>query len=69
MPTLSHCKMRGRLLSGNGCDKKMVEIGYKLACEEHAPLDLVSHARQAEDAGFAFAVNYPALKGGAWNSG
>ncbi|WP_292519892.1 TIGR03557 family F420-dependent LLM class oxidoreductase [Methanoculleus sp.] len=34
----------------------MVEIGYKLACEEHAPLDLVCNARQAEDAGFTFAM-------------
>ena len=34
----------------------MVEIGYKLASEEHGPLDLVSNARQAEDAGFAFAM-------------
>ncbi|WOX55444.1 MULTISPECIES: TIGR03557 family F420-dependent LLM class oxidoreductase [unclassified Methanoculleus] len=34
----------------------MVEIGYKLACEEHEPLDLVCNARQAEDAGFAFAM-------------
>jgi G6PDH family F420-dependent oxidoreductase len=34
----------------------MVEIGYKLACEEHRPLDLVCSARQAEDAGFTFAM-------------
>jgi len=34
----------------------MVEIGYKLSSEEHAPLDLVSYARQAEDAGFTFAM-------------
>ena len=34
----------------------MVEIGYKLSSEEHAPLDLVSCARQAEDAGFTFAM-------------
>ncbi len=34
----------------------MVEIGYKLASEEHGPLDLVCYARQAEDAGFSFAM-------------
>lgn len=34
----------------------MVEIGYKLASEEHEPLDLVCNARQAEDAGFSFAM-------------
>ncbi|WP_301002722.1 TIGR03557 family F420-dependent LLM class oxidoreductase [Methanoculleus sp.] len=34
----------------------MVEIGYKLASEEHGPLDLVCNARQAEDASFAFAM-------------
>jgi G6PDH family F420-dependent oxidoreductase len=34
----------------------MVEIGYKLASEEHEPLDLVCYARQAEDAGFTFAM-------------
>lgn len=34
----------------------MVEIGYKLSCEEHGAPDLVCNARQAEDAGFAFAM-------------
>ncbi len=34
----------------------MVDIGYKLASEEHGPLDLICNARQAEDAGFAFAM-------------
>lgn len=34
----------------------MVEIGYKLSSEEHGPLDLVCNARQAEYAGFAFAM-------------
>lgn len=34
----------------------MAEIGYKLASEEHGPLDLVCCARQAEDAGFPFAM-------------
>jgi coenzyme F420-dependent glucose-6-phosphate dehydrogenase len=33
-----------------------VEIGYKLSCEEHSPGDLVGYARQAEDAGFTFAM-------------
>ncbi len=34
----------------------MVEIGYALSCEEHAPNDLVRHARLAEEAGFTFAL-------------
>jgi coenzyme F420-dependent glucose-6-phosphate dehydrogenase len=34
----------------------MVEIGYALSSEEHAPLDLVRHARLAEEAGFSFAL-------------
>jgi coenzyme F420-dependent glucose-6-phosphate dehydrogenase len=33
-----------------------MEIGYSLSSEEHAPLDLVRHARQAEEAGFEFAL-------------
>jgi G6PDH family F420-dependent oxidoreductase len=33
-----------------------LEIGYKLSCEEHSPGDLVHYARQAEEAGFAFAM-------------
>jgi G6PDH family F420-dependent oxidoreductase len=33
-----------------------VEIGYKLSCEEHSPSALVRYARQAEDAGFTFAM-------------
>jgi G6PDH family F420-dependent oxidoreductase len=34
----------------------MIEIGYALSSEEHAPNDLVRYARQAEAAGFAFAL-------------
>src|SRR5882672_10003779 len=34
----------------------MIEIGYALSSEEHAPSDLIDHARLAEDAGFAFAL-------------
>jgi len=34
----------------------MVQIGYALSSEEHAPNDLVRHARMAEDAGFPFAL-------------
>jgi G6PDH family F420-dependent oxidoreductase len=34
----------------------MVEIGYALSSEEHAPLDLVRHAQLAEEAGFSFAL-------------
>jgi coenzyme F420-dependent glucose-6-phosphate dehydrogenase len=33
-----------------------VAIGYKLSCEEHSPGALVHYARQAEDAGFTFAM-------------
>jgi len=34
----------------------MVEIGYALSSEEHAPNDLVRHAQRAEAAGFTFAA-------------
>lgn len=34
----------------------MVELGYALSCEEHAPNDLVSNARRAEESGFTFAL-------------
>ena len=34
----------------------MVKIGYKLSSEEFNPLDLVCFARQAEEAGFDFAM-------------
>jgi coenzyme F420-dependent glucose-6-phosphate dehydrogenase len=34
----------------------MAEIGYALSSEEHPPLDLVTFAKKAEDAGFAFAL-------------
>ncbi len=34
----------------------MVEFGYALSSEEHAPNDLVRHARMAEEAGFTFAL-------------
>ena len=33
-----------------------MDIGYALSSEEHRPLDLVRHARMAEEAGFAFAL-------------
>jgi coenzyme F420-dependent glucose-6-phosphate dehydrogenase len=33
-----------------------VELGYALSSEEHAPLDLVAHARRAEETGFTFAL-------------
>jgi CBS domain-containing protein len=33
-----------------------VEIGYKLSCEEQSPSDLVCYAKQAEEAGFTFAM-------------
>jgi coenzyme F420-dependent glucose-6-phosphate dehydrogenase len=34
----------------------MVEIGYALSGEEHAPNDLVRHAQRAEEIGFPFAL-------------
>jgi coenzyme F420-dependent glucose-6-phosphate dehydrogenase len=34
----------------------MFALGYALSSEEHAPADLVRYARQAEEAGFAFAL-------------
>ena len=34
----------------------MTELGYALSSEEHPPLDLVRYARQAEEAGFTFAL-------------
>jgi coenzyme F420-dependent glucose-6-phosphate dehydrogenase len=34
----------------------MVQIGYAISSEEHPPLDLVRHARRAEEAGFPFAL-------------
>ena len=34
----------------------MVEIGYALSCEEHAPNDLVKYAWRAEESGFSFAL-------------
>jgi coenzyme F420-dependent glucose-6-phosphate dehydrogenase len=33
-----------------------VELGYALSSEEHAPADLVRHARLAEEAGFQFGL-------------
>ncbi len=33
-----------------------MELGYSLSGEEHRPLDLVRHAKKAEDAGFPFAL-------------
>jgi coenzyme F420-dependent glucose-6-phosphate dehydrogenase len=33
-----------------------VNIGYALSSEEHRPLDLVGHARRAEEAGFPYAL-------------
>jgi G6PDH family F420-dependent oxidoreductase len=34
----------------------MVEIGYSLSSEEHGPRELIETARQAEEAGFEFAI-------------
>jgi coenzyme F420-dependent glucose-6-phosphate dehydrogenase len=33
-----------------------VELGYAFSSEEHGPLDLVAHARSAEEAGFSFGL-------------
>ena len=33
-----------------------MELGYALSSEEHAPGDLVRHARLAEEAGFGFGL-------------
>lgn len=33
-----------------------MELGYALSSEEHRPADLVRHAREAEEAGFSFAL-------------
>jgi G6PDH family F420-dependent oxidoreductase len=33
-----------------------MELGYALSSEEHRPLDLVRHARRAEECGFPFAL-------------
>src|SRR3712207_4745788 len=34
----------------------MTEFGYWLSAEEHAPRDLVAHARRAEEVGFSWAM-------------
>lgn len=34
----------------------MIDLGYALSSEEHGPGDLVRHAREAETAGFSFAL-------------
>src|SRR5262245_58470460 len=34
----------------------MMQLGYWLSREEHAPIDLVRHAQAAEEAGFTFAL-------------
>ena len=34
----------------------MVKIGYGISSEEHAPSDIVGHARRAEEAGFTYSL-------------
>ncbi|HEX2172862.1 MAG TPA: TIGR03557 family F420-dependent LLM class oxidoreductase [Dehalococcoidia bacterium] len=34
----------------------MVELGYAMSCEEHAPNDIVRYARRAEEVGFTFGL-------------
>ncbi len=36
----------------------MVEIGYAISSEEHAPNDLVRYMQLAEEAGFAFLADH-----------
>ena len=38
-----------------------VELGYALSSEEHGPLQLVEHARRAEESGFPFALDLGSL--------
>jgi coenzyme F420-dependent glucose-6-phosphate dehydrogenase len=45
---------QGRYRTQRGTPR--VEIGYKLSCEEHSPSALVCYAKQAEEAGFTFAM-------------
>ena len=33
-----------------------MDLGYAISCEEHPPLDIVRHARRAEEVGFPFAL-------------
>jgi alkanesulfonate monooxygenase SsuD/methylene tetrahydromethanopterin reductase-like flavin-dependent oxidoreductase (luciferase family) len=33
-----------------------VNLGHAISSEEHRPLDIVGHARRAEEAGFQFAL-------------
>ena len=40
----------------------MTAVGYALSSEEHSAIDLVRHARRAEEAGFSFAVKPEALR-------
>jgi hypothetical protein len=46
-----------------------VEFGYALSSEEHDPLQLVEHARRAEESGFTFALVsdhfHPSIEGAA----
>ncbi len=34
----------------------MAQIGYAISSEEHAPPDILQHARRAQEAGFTFAL-------------
>ncbi|MGE3272612.1 MAG: TIGR03557 family F420-dependent LLM class oxidoreductase [Chloroflexota bacterium] len=34
----------------------MVQLGFKLSSEEHSPIDLISQAQRAEEAGFGFGM-------------
>jgi G6PDH family F420-dependent oxidoreductase len=34
----------------------MISLGYKLSSEEHAPHELIAHAKRAEEAGFGFGM-------------
>jgi coenzyme F420-dependent glucose-6-phosphate dehydrogenase len=46
--------VRGAVLGEGGA--RVVELGYAISSEEHAPNDLVRYARRAEEVGFSFAL-------------
>jgi len=48
--------LAGLAPAGAGYPASPMNLGYALSSEEHRPLDLVRHARRAEEAGFSFAL-------------
>src|SRR3984893_1304577 len=51
-----HAGHSSRLEWKPGCSGALMEIGYKLASEEHGPNELVRFAGLAEEHGFSFAL-------------